>query len=373
MPLSINPLAKLVASVSESVSAATNAAGAAKVPGIGDALSKASLDGKISQLSGAVGSGLNGATANIKDLAANATTALGGIGGAVQSKVGGVLGGASNAISSLQSVAGTTSNITANFAGALGKLGAGNIAGGLQNLAATISGAAGALNNILSIFKGAAIPPGGELFVKQGSAIRLAPGAANDWRVRITCDWTQFNSPIFKPLENTGGVVWPYLPNITISTKANYTAPDSVHSIYPFQAYKNSMVEDITISGEFTCETELEAAYWISATTFFKTATKMFFGSGDNAGSPPIICNLTGYGSSIFDKVPVIIKSFSVDLKDDVNYIRCNAFGTNTWVPAVSSINVTVAPIYNRARLRQFNLKDYASGKMTAKDGVGYL
>jgi hypothetical protein len=215
--------------------------------------------------------------------------------------------------------AGSTSNLAADISGTLSKLTGGNLATGLQSLAGQISAGAGIVNNVLSLFKGASVPPGGELFIKQGSAIQLAPGSKNDWRVRVTCDWSLFNSPLFKPLENTGGVVWPYLPNISVTTRANYTSPDTVHSIYPFQAYKNSMVEDITISGEFTCETELEAAYWIGATTFFKTATKMFFGQGDQAGSPPIICNLTGYGSSIFDKVPVIIKSFTVDLKDDVN------------------------------------------------------
>jgi len=366
MSLSINPLAKLVSSVSESVSAATNAAGSFKVPGVGDAISKIGLDSKINQLSGGIGSGFSGATANIKDLSANATTALGGIGNAIQSNVGG-------AISTLQSVAGSTSNLAADISGTLSKLTGGNLATGLQSLAGQISAGAGIVNNVLSLFKGASVPPGGELFIKQGSAIQLAPGSKNDWRVRVTCDWSLFNSPLFKPLENTGGVVWPYLPNISVTTRANYTSPDTVHSIYPFQAYKNSMVEDITISGEFTCETELEAAYWIGATTFFKTATKMFFGQGDQAGSPPIICNLTGYGSSIFDKVPVIIKSFTVDLKDDVDYIRCNTFGTNTWVPAVSTISVVVAPIYNRQKLRKFNLQDYARGKMANADGVGYI
>jgi hypothetical protein len=132
-------------------------------------------------------------------------------------------------------------------------------------------------------------------------------------------------------------------------------------------------VDDIQISGEFSCETETDAAYWIAATTFFKTATKMFFGTGEKAGNPPIICNLTGYGSSIFERVPVIITAFSVDLKDDVNYVRCNAFGTSTWVPVLSTISVTVKPIYNRRRMRTFSLEDYARGKMADKDGVGYI
>jgi hypothetical protein len=374
MPLSANPLARLVASVSESVTQATNEA-QARLPQVGDAFSKANLDATISRLSGEIGSGLNGLTAGTgtgldalkngtSNFIAGGGTALSGLGNTIQSTVAGN-------ISTLQTVAGSTSNLTADISGTLNKLTGGNLAGGLQSVAGQISSAAGMLNNFLSLRRGSNLPSGGELFLKQGSPIQLQPNAKNDWRVRINAQWNIFNSPLFKLLENTGGVVWPYNPNITVSTKANYTAIDATHSNYQFQAYKNSVVDDIQISGEFSCETETDAAYWIAATTFFKTATKMFFGEGEFAGNPPIVCNLSGYGSSIFDKVPVIIKAFSVDLKDDVNYIRCNTFGTNTWVPVLSTISVTVTPVYNRRRLRKFSLQDYSRGK--AADNVGYI
>jgi hypothetical protein len=374
MALSINPLAQLITSSSQAITQATNEA-QARLPQVGDALSKANLDATISRLSGEIGSGLNGLTAGtgsafgtLKSGASNfiagGGTTLSGLGNTIQSTVSG-------GISTLQTVAGSTSNITADISGTLNKLTGGNLAGGVQGLAGQISSAAGMLNNFLSLKRGANLPAGAELFLQQGSQIQLQPNAKNDWRVRINAEWNLFNSPLFKLLQNTGGVIWPYTPNITVSTKANYQTIDAIHSNYQFQAYKNSVIDDITISGEFSCETETDAAYWIAATTFFKTATKMFFGQGENAGNPPIICNLTGYGSSVFDKVPVVIKSFSVDLKDDVNYIKCNTFGTNTWVPVMSTISVTVSPIYNRRRLRKFSLQDYSRGK--AADSVGYI
>lgn len=379
MPLSINPIAQLVASVSDSISKATNEA-QSQLPNATSALSKANLDSKISKLSGGIGSGLNGLTGSFGNLTSgisgvagnvgtalnSAQTAMGGVGNPITSRVGG-------ALSTLQSVAGSTSNITADISGSLNKLTGGNLAGGLQSLAGSISSAAGMLNNVLSLRRGANLPSGAEAFIRQGTAIKLAPGAKNDWRVRITCQWNIFKSPLFSLLEETGGVVWPYMPNITISTKADYAPINTIHSNYTNWAYKGSMVDDIQISGEFSCETETDAAYWIAATTFFKTATKMFFGQGEFAGNPPLVCNLTGYGSSVFDKVPVIVKGFSVDLKDDVNYIRCNTFGTNTWVPVMSTINVTVSPVYNRQRMRQFNLQDYARGKTADPSGVGYI
>lgn len=374
MTLPTNPTSKIFRTPGQASSKGSNESGVTGA-GIGNFYGKTKLDSKINRLSGGVGSGYSGSTANFRD-AVNNKTALGGIGNPIQTDVIGtttfseVVGRVGN---TARDIAGKISNNASDISGALNKLTGGNLAGGLQGLATKVSAATGALSNVLGIFGKPNIPPGGELFVKQDSAIELAPGSDNDWRVRITCDWSIFESPLFEPLQNTGGVVFPYLPNISVTSKANYNTPDSVHTNYPFHAYKNSLIEDITITGEFTSENELEAAYWIAATTFFKTATKMFFGQGEYAGSPPIVCNLTGYGSSVFDKIPVVITSFTVDLKDDTNYIRCNTFGTNTWVPAVSSINVTVKPIYNRQRLRQFSLVEYAKGEMVSGDGVGYI
>jgi hypothetical protein len=380
MALSINPLAQLISTATSSIAQATNEANAA-LPGIGDAFSKANLDAKIGRLSGEIGSGLNGMTTGAKGLLSTASSSLNGVGGSIGNALGQInttgLGGlgtsiqssVAGGISSLQSAVGATSNITADISGTLNKLAGGNLGGGLQALAGDISKAAGMLNNFLSLKRGANLPAGGQLFTQNGQAIKLQASAKNDWRVRLNANWTLFDSPLFSLLENTGGVVWPYLPNITVSTKANYNSVETTHSNYPTQGYKNSVVEDISIVGEFTCETETDAAYWIAATTFFKTATKMFFGQGANAGNPPIICNLSGYGSSVFDSIPVVVKSFSVDLKDDTNYIQCNTFGTNTWVPVVSTISVTVSPIYNRANLRKFSLADYAKGKVASSTG----
>ena len=327
--------------------------------------SKDNLDKLVATLSGGIGSGLNGMSGGSKF---DGNSAM-GINNTVQSKVGG-------AIDTLRSVAGSTSNIAADISGAINKLTGGNLAGGLMKKAGSISAAAGMLNNVLSLKRGANIPSGAEVFAKQGQAIELQPGSKDDWRVRISCNWYLFNSLMFDRLQATGGVVWPYLPNITVSTKADYGSINPIHSNYTQYNYKNSVVEDIQISGEFSCETETDAAYWIAATTFFKTATKMFFGQGYKAGNPPIICFLTGYGASVFDRIPVIVKSFSVDLKDDVNYILCDTFETRTWVPVLSTISVTVAPVYSRETLRKFDIQDYARGRLAESNGegnVGYI
>jgi hypothetical protein len=375
MALSINPLAKLVTSVSQQVASAANTA-QSSLQGEQFASLKQQVNDTVSRVSGGIGSGLNGFTASARDGLANATSSLNGaasaLGGAATA-----LGGAGNPIQSLASravtsaseVTGVVSNVSAQIGSTLNKLGLGQggLGSGLINVAAGISAAAGQINNLLSLARGKNIPSGAELFNQTGAMVEVQPGNAEDWRIKLNCNWGLFGGA-FSRLEQTGGMVWPYLPNITFSTRANYSNIEPVHNNYPFMAYKNSQVEDIQISGEFSVETELDAEYWIQSTTFLRTATKMFFGTGQFAGNPPIICRLSGYGTRIFHNVPVIVKSFSVDFKEDVNYMRYGKEGSPTWVPILSTISATLSPIYNRTRLRQFNLKEFAEGK-----AVGFI
>lgn len=375
MALSINPLAQLVTNVSQQVSAASSSASAA----VGEqyASAKASLDSTVNKLSGGVSSGLNGMTASanaaIGDISGKiggAASALKGVGNPIQSNISNLQGLASNAVTTASSVAGAVSNTSAQIGSTLSKLGLGQggLGSGLINAAAQISSAAGMVNNLLSMARGKNLPSGAELFTQSGAFVEIKPGVADDWRVKLNCNFGLFGGA-FPRLQDTGGMVWPYLPNITVASRANYSNIEPVHNNYPFMAYKNSQVEDIQISGEFTVENEMDAEYWVQATTFLRTATKMFFGKGDNAGNPPVICQLTGYGTRVFHNVPVVVKSMSVDLKEDVSYLKYfDSTGSPTWVPVVSTLSATLAPIYNRTRLRQFNLKDYAAGK-----AVGYI
>jgi len=60
-------------------------------------------------------------------------------------------------------------------------------------------------------------------------------------------------------------------------------------------------------------------------------------------------------------------------LSDDVDYIKCDAYGTTTWVPITSDISIQVQPVYNRRNLRQFSLTDYARGQLKTPSDKGYL
>jgi hypothetical protein len=97
----------------------------------------------------------------------------------------------------------------------------------------------------------------------------------------------------------------------------------------------------------------------------------MFYGSSTNLGAPPPIVYLSGYGDFIFNKVPCVVKQFTMDLRNDIDYIKVpinggfssdNNSSSYSYVPVLSTLNITVAPIYSRDDVSQFNLDEFAKG-----------
>jgi hypothetical protein len=154
-----------------------------------------------------------------------------------------------------------------------------------------------------------------------------------DWRVRLSLapqanylykDPDIINGDILFPLKSTGGIIFPYLPTINVSYKANYNPVDITHTNYRNYFYQNSSVDDVTITAEFTAQDTVEAKYVLAVIHFFKSVTKMFYGqdSDPRGGTPPPLCYLTGLGAYQFNNHPLVISGFTYNLPNDVDYIR---------------------------------------------------
>jgi len=155
---------------------------------------------------------------------------------------------------------------------------------------------------------------------------------------------------------------------------------------------------------------------------FFRSATKMFYG-GENAGNPPPILYLDGYGDFHLPHVPVVVKNFSHSMPNNVDYIETkvspslvteiSSFGgdtvitpTNTVgfglasaeniaaataranpsesrtvsskgssarIPTKSTINLQVQPVYSRNNIsNKFTWEDFSKGNLLKGNG-GFL
>ena len=230
--------------------------------------------------------------------------------------------------------------------------------------------------------------------------------ATRDWRVRLTLPTgSPFksvlldNNDLLKPLQESNGVFWPITPAVIVQNSANYNALAQTHSNYPFQAYQNSQVDTISIVGEFPVQNSDDAKHWIAVVKFLRTMTKMSFGKSDEMkGSPPPILHLSGYGDHVYDKVPVVINQFSVELRPGIDYISTKQGEVQTlgdygvegedmdrfngdadmaadasWAPTISTISCMVTPVYSRDTVKNFSLKKFADGSLDKERGIGLV
>jgi len=213
---------------------------------------------------------------------------------------------------------------------------------------------------------------------------RVNQPAAADWRVRLrlapNADYLyKATGPgILAPLAATDGVVFPYTPVIETSYQAKYDSYDLTHSNYRGYFYKNSTVENITIKGTFTAQDTREAQYLLAVIHFFKSVTKMFYGQDQQAGTPPPLVYLSGFGKYQFNENPCVVTNFGYSLPNDVDYIRADGFNniglnmgnrrSQSSGPAIGGSLGTVVAILDR--LTNAGLKD---GSLTNRPSPGQV
>ena len=90
------------------------------------------------------------------------------------------------------------------------------------------------------------------------------------------------SSNILFPLWSTRGVVFPYTPSVATGNVTEYDPTSFIHSNYGYNAYVRSYPKPISISAEFTAQSNDEALYLLAVIHFFRSITKMFYGQDQN-------------------------------------------------------------------------------------------
>jgi hypothetical protein len=245
--------------------------------------------------------------------------------------------------------------------------------------------------------------------------LSLAPGANYLYNVASDGD-------VLAPLSATNGVIFPYTPQISVAYRANYDPTDLTHSNYRLFFYKNSAVDDIQITADFTAQDTGEASYVLAVIHFFKSVTKMFYGldANPNAGTPPPLCFISGLGQYQFNNHPLLVTNFQYSLPNDVDYIRAGSTvqyagqnvqsyqnkikksgfldsvlsrlrgsGLNkggvstapkftalsnseaTYIPTKIQLSITCVPVVSRNDIaKNFSVEEYAKGTLLAKKGI---
>jgi hypothetical protein len=206
----------------------------------------------------------------------------------------------------------------------------------------------------------------------------ISPASASwsgskDMRMMLKVPSSYLSGPnMASEIKAAGGIVFPYTPNVSYDTSASYGNSNPLHSNYTQYFFKNSSVSAINITGKFTVQNENEVNIWLSIVHLGRILTKMPFGNDTKflAGSAPPVLRLHGYGTHVFENVPVAITSFKFDLPENVDYIYNSGSGfKDSMAPVVSTFTFSLIPMYSRKEIRDFSVDKWIAGSLPK----GYL
>jgi hypothetical protein len=99
----------------------------------------------------------------------------------------------------------------------------------------------------------------------------------------------------------------------------------------------------------------------------------MNFGAGEDAGAPPPICMLSGYGTYQFNNLPIVISSFFYTLNEDVDYIVADPNSSNqdwTAMPTRAEFTIECLPAFSRRDQANFSIDQFIQGTLTKNRGM---
>jgi hypothetical protein len=199
------------------------------------------------------------------------------------------------------------------------------------------------------------------------------------------------NGNLLYPLYSTNGVLFPYTPSISTGNVAEYDPSAFIHTNYGYNSYIRSYPKPISISAEFTAQTNDEALYLLAVLHFFRAVTKSYFGITpyNKAGTPPPTLLFNYLGQHQFNNVPVLVKSFDYTYEANIDYVPVYTgssvdFSSNigvslptansdgySYVPTHMTMSLELDTQYIPIKLRnEFNLDEFRAGKLYNK---GYI
>jgi len=172
---------------------------------------------------------------------------------------------------------------------------------------------------------------------------------------------------LLRPIKESGGMVWQYTPQIYLQGQTNYAQAHMQGMNYQINTFQNSTPPMLPISADFTANNIYEARYLLAIFTFLRICGKGTFGDqavkNESYGRPPPVLLFEYLGDHMFNKVPVVMTSYNIQLPEEVDYVPVKVGDTVTHVPTRTNIMVALEPTYTPQKLRRkFNLDTLTSG-----------
>lgn len=165
-------------------------------------------------------------------------------------------------------------------------------------------------------------------------------------------------------LRPTGGLLFPYQPDITYAQSVNYSSYDLTHTNYTYHAYAGTPSPSFQVTGQFATTTAEEHEYTLGAIHFLRSVSKMYYGlkdigSSPSAGTPPPLLRFSSYGNEVISNIPVFLGSFTCVFDSTTDLIEFEGVA----LPAVMTFALDLLVSVNPSKQKtEYSTHEFISG-----------
>lgn len=158
-------------------------------------------------------------------------------------------------------------------------------------------------------------------------------------------------------------IVFPNTPMVQYAQSVSYSQYNLTHTNYTVHSYQGTPSPNIQVTGQFTTHSKEEHEYVRNVIHHLRVWTKMNYGIGDGdaAGTPPPIVKFSSHGSTMFNRVPVLIMDFQIPFENSTDQITYDGIS----LPSMVTISCTLGVHVNPAKQKKtFSKRSFTNGSL---------
>jgi hypothetical protein len=153
-------------------------------------------------------------------------------------------------------------------------------------------------------------------------------------------------------------------PALVESRSARYTPENLLHAPESFNAFEGTDSREFQIEGRFFSQNsgDIEINNQI-----LHVVRSLVMPDYNRTGAPPTPVRLFAYGSKNIHALPCLVKTYTMNYPNDVDYIVSNQTQGDVTMPVVFTLSMTLTEQHSISQLREFSLDDFRAGAMVAQ------
>lgn len=153
-------------------------------------------------------------------------------------------------------------------------------------------------------------------------------------------------------------------PVLNESRSARYEPESLLHAPESYNAYAATEQREFSLDGRFFTRNYNDAK---ENNQIINVVRSLVLPDYNATGAPPTPVRLYAYGSSHIYNLPCLVRGYSLDYPNDVDYVQYYSGEHDIIVPTIFTISFTLVEQHSVKALREFSLSDFRKGDMVLK------